>query len=96
MPEMYSVTKKINAVLGAELMHGRNVRMVQASEGQSFSAKLLLSSLIGERSGRQNLDGDVAVELLIMRAIDDSHASGADFFLDPVVRQLLANHVGLK
>jgi hypothetical protein len=70
--------------------------MVQASEGQSFSAKLLLSSLIGERAGRQNLYGDVAVELLIMRAIDDSHASGADFFLDPVMRQPLANHVGLK
>jgi hypothetical protein len=70
--------------------------MVQASEGQSFPAKPLLGSLVGERSGRQNLDGDVAVELLIMRAIDDSHASGADFFVDPVVRQPIPNHDGLK
>src|SRR5260370_33035253 len=77
-------------------MHGRYVRMVQASEGQSFPAKPLLSSLVGEGWGRQNLDGDVAVELLIMRAIDDSQASSVDFFLDPVVRQPLPNDLGLK
>ena len=41
---------------------------------------------------RQHLDGDLAVEVRVLGAIDDAHASRAELFCDAVVGKGCADH----
>ena len=46
-------------------------------------------AIVGEQPRRQHLERDVAIELLVVRAVDDAHAAGANFLQDAEVRQRL-------
>ena len=48
---------------------------------------------VGGVRGRDDLDGDVAVELGIGRPVHLAHVAGADFLSDAIVREGFANHV---
>jgi hypothetical protein len=50
-----------------------------------FLAELFACRGIGEQAREQNLDGDIPVELLIMREVDDAHSAGTDLIHDPVM-----------
>ena len=54
--------------------------MIQFRERESFGAESLSRGFVGEEPGRKNLQGDVAVELLVVGAIDFTHPACADFF----------------
>ena len=66
--------------------------MVQLGEGEGFVAEALASILVAERAGRQNLEGDVAVQALIMGPEHQTHASGADLLENAVMAECFPNH----
>ena len=73
------------AILSAEFVDGSDVGVVQAGERQRFLAELFACRGIAEQAREQNLDGDIPVELLIMREVDDAHSAGTDLIHDPVM-----------
>lgn len=78
----------IDAALGVEVMHGRDVWMVEPGERQRFPLEAAAGRIVVKRVGRQDFDGDIAIEMLVAGAIDDPHAAGADLLHDAVVSQL--------
>ena len=52
--------------------------MVQGRRGAGFLLEAAHAIGIFRKSGRQHLDGDVASEPRVTRAIDLAHAAGAD------------------
>ena len=52
--------------------------MTQLANRQRLRAELFAGGIVGEQSGGQDLDRDVALQLLIMGAKDHTHAPGAD------------------
>ena len=75
-----------------EIVDGRNVRMIELGKGQRFLAEALSHRGIGKAPGRQDLDGDIALQPHIAGAIDVAHASGADLLQNGVVPEALADH----
>src|SRR5229473_127470 len=66
--------------------------MIQFRQREGFFAEALASGPVSQCARRQNLQGYVAVELLIVCAINFAHPTFADFFDDAAVAQPLANH----
>ena len=66
--------------------------MVEAAERERFAAEALARRVVGQRAGGQDLQRDVAVEPLVVGAIDDAHAAFADLLEDAVVAEGLADH----
>ncbi len=60
----------------------------------SISASALRNRLIGviPKLGFDNLDRHIALQLLVVRAINLAHTTAADLLNYPVVRDSLANH----
>src|SRR5207245_4158294 len=61
--------QEIDIPVCTEFMDGRDVRMVQAGERQCFLAESFARSVVGEYTGRQDLDGYVTFQLLVARAV---------------------------
>ncbi|HTS55081.1 MAG TPA: hypothetical protein VMH26_17555, partial [Burkholderiales bacterium] len=53
----------------------------------SLIAELLAAELVTEDVMRQELDGDIATQLLILGPIDDTHAARADLFNQAIVAE---------
>ena len=70
--------QEVDAVLVADVVKGADMRVVQAGDGAGFALEALAKFRVGGQVGRQNLDGDGAVEARVFRAIDLAHAAGAD------------------
>ena len=83
--------EKVHAVLGVEIVDGGDARVVQAGEGQRLFVEALPGDFVGEQLRGQDLQGYVAVELLVVREVDFSHASDADFIGDAEVAECLRN-----
>ncbi len=49
--------------------------------------------ILGE-GGRQGLERDLAMQALVLGEEDDPHAALAQLLEDPIVRQLVADHIG--
>src|SRR5262245_15103282 len=63
-------------------MNRRNVRMIERGEDTRFALEARQTIGMGRERGRQDLDGDVAPESRIARAVDLAHAAGADWLED--------------
>ena len=59
--------------------------MVQPGEQEGLFAEALARSFIRQGSRGQDFDGDIAVQSLIVGAIEHAHATGPDLFQNPIV-----------
>ena len=74
----------------AHIVHRDDVRVAEHGDGLRLGLELRLELGIGENLLAQHLDGDIAVETVIERFIDNGHAAGADDLekLVAVIQQL--------
>jgi hypothetical protein len=86
--------QKVHSVLGTEFENRSDVGVIQLGEGQRFLAKLLSRCVVSERAGREDLQRDVAIELLVVGTIDFAHAASADLCDDAIVRDALSDQRG--
>ena len=87
----------IGAGLLPDLVHRHDIRMIQRGRGLGFAQESKARIFI-DGAGRENLDGDGAMQDLIHRLIDNAHAARAERVLNGVVSQSAArrergNHV---
>src|SRR6202451_2843450 len=61
--------QEVHALLRTELENRGNIRMTQLSERERFFAELPAGGVIRQRACWQHFECDVAVQLLIVRAI---------------------------
>ena len=66
--------------------------MGEGSQGLGFVAEAGEALWVVGHGGGQDLDGDLAVQALVPRAVDLAHPPLADLLNDPVVAQRLADH----
>src|SRR5215467_9758449 len=66
--------------------------VIEFGQGRGFFAEMAACGLVGESAGRQDLYGDIALELLVAREVDHSHSARGYFLQDVIVAQSLANH----
>jgi hypothetical protein len=59
--------------------------MVKTTDGQGFGTKSFPAGFIGEKRARYDFQGDVAAQLLIVRAKNNPHAARADLFDQTIV-----------
>ena len=50
-----------------ELVDGCHVGVIKFGQGQRFFAELLARGVVGQRTGRQDFDSDIALELFIVQ-----------------------------
>jgi hypothetical protein len=62
--------------------------MIQFGKRQGLFAEIFASGFIGDGSGTEHLDGDFAIEVLVVGTIDRTHPAAADFLNDAVVGKL--------
>ena len=84
--------QEIGFILAIEVMHRSDVGMIQLGKCQRLFAESLARFRIGERARRQDLDGHLALQPLVHRPIDASHAAGADLFQQRVMPERRADH----
>ena len=65
--------------------------VVQFGECHRFFVQKLSRLILEEGSLVENLDGNFAVEVLVLGAIHFAHATGTDFFENAVVAECLAD-----
>ena len=85
--------QEVGFVGGIEIVDGSDVGMVELGQGESFLAKSLAGSFVGQGAGGQDLYGNLAFQLLVMRKKYDSHPSRADLFLDAVATEIFPEQV---
>ncbi len=73
-------------------MHDGDVGMVQLGEGQSFLAEALAGGFVGEGIGRQDLQGDIPVQMLIPGAVHFAHPAATQLLDNAIPGDCLANH----
>ncbi len=81
---MYSKTQVEEAVVGAAALERQNVRMLEAGGGADLHHEALDAEDGGEFA-LQDLEGDLAIVLLIVGEIHGGHAAGAEGALEAVV-----------
>ena len=59
-----------------------DVRMIQRGNSASFTLEALLEFGIGGEMGGENFDGNGAIEARVFRAVDLTHATGAEWGLN--------------
>ena len=69
---------EIVAVGRLDLVNGDDVRVIEGRGGVCFLDKPAAAILVADAVGRQYLDGHLAVQTRIARAIDLAHPAGAD------------------
>ena len=68
----------VDAILMADVVEHADVGMIEAGNSFGFAFETLFLHGIGRKMRGKNLDGDSAVEAGVARAIDFSHAAGAE------------------
>src|SRR6185503_14004812 len=88
--------QEIDPRVAAELVDRADIRMVQAGDGERFAVEAAAGAVVSEHAGRQHLQRDVAIEMLVVGAVDDTHPAGADLFEHAEMRQRLRDqrHLG--
>jgi len=79
--------EEIGIALGVEIVDGGDVGVIQLGESAGFVAEAVTRGFIGESSGRENLDGHIAIEARIVGEVNNSHAAAADSREDSVVTE---------
>jgi len=76
-------------------MDSANIRMIQRGGGPGFAEEPLSGVRIVDRFRVQHFDRDFAFEFGVKRQENFAHATRAQLFDDPVVRNLFGSQVGL-
>ena len=76
----------VDTILLADVINRRNVGMVELGQRQRFAAEARARRISAENPRSERLEGGQPFQLLVASAIDNSHATRADFFDQPVVR----------
>jgi hypothetical protein len=76
----------------ADLVHGRDVRMIERAGGTRLAQQTNRRFRIMDGSGREKFKGNPALEVRIFGQIHRAHAARADVAEDPVVRDAGAYH----
>ena len=79
-------------VVGADVVHGEDVGVVQDRGRTGFLLEAAQSNGIAGPQRRQHLDRDIAVEPRIARPVDVPHASGAEGREDLVRTEAASGH----
>ena len=73
-----------------DAVHGRDVGMIQRGQHLRFALEARHVLLVIREGRGQHLDGDVAIELGVVRAVHLAHAAGAEGCHDLVGPELVA------
>ena len=84
--------EEVQVVLGVEVEDRGDPGVGQARENVRLAAKSLARDRICQRAPQEHLDRHVAVEMLVVGAIDLAHAARAEGFEDSIVGEGLADH----
>src|SRR5712692_1355711 len=76
-----------------DLVNRANVRMIEGGCGAGFAKNSRASFFIGEGIHSRQLEGDVAVEFLVVGTKDYAHTARASLLQDGVVCECLADHI---
>jgi len=82
------------AVLLANVVDGANVGMIEGRGSLGFAPKASESMRIASDIGREEFQGDAAVEADVLGLIDHAHSAAAEFFEDEVMRDGKTNQGG--
>ena len=82
--------QKCGSLIGPEVVDGHDVGVGQRGDGLGFALEAGQAVGVFRDLGRQDLDGDDAVEVGVAGLVDLAHASGADDLEDLVVTQTCA------
>ena len=76
------------AVLDARSVHGQDVRVLDGRGGARLAQEPPARPLVLDALGRDDLDGDVALEIDLTCPVDDAHSAAANRLLDPATLEL--------
>ena len=80
------------SVVFADFMDGADVRVIQGGSSLRLALEAAQSLRVWRKTVAQELQGNEAVELGVLRSIDDTHTAATELFEDAVMRDGLANH----
>jgi hypothetical protein len=81
----------------SDAVDGDDMRVLELRRDAALALEALDEALVECELGRQDLDGDVAIQPALTGAIDDRHPAAADLLEDVViVRECRANRVELR
>ena len=83
--------QEVHVILVAKFKDGFDVGVVQFGERQRLLAKSLACSLVRQHTGRKDFESHVAVELLIMGTVDNTHTARTNLLENAVVTKRLAD-----
>jgi hypothetical protein len=66
-------------------MHSGDVGVIEPSKRQGLFTETSAGAAIGQGAGGKKLQSNVAVKMQVMRAINDTHASGTDLLKNAIV-----------
>src|SRR5262249_42213293 len=75
--------ERVNPARVLETVNGRDIRVVERREDLRFAFEARESIRIARKRGRQDLDGHVAIQFRIARAIDLAHSADTQQAVDP-------------
>ena len=87
--------QEVDAGVLTNVVEGADVRVIEARDGPGFALEALLQIRIVQRTMRQHLDGDGAIEPRVAGPIDLSHSScpdGSDDFVGPEAATFVQRH----
>jgi hypothetical protein len=84
--------QKVTVPLGAELVNGGNIRVVQFGERECFAAESFAVGFVLKFVRWKDLDGDIAFQAIVVSAVHNAHSTRAALFEDGEIPQRLANH----
>ena len=76
--------------MGAEFEDRSNIGMVQLGECQCFLAEPFSRNLIRQRAHGKDFNSYIAIELLIVSAVNDTHAARTNLLDDAIVAEGVA------
>ena len=81
-----------DAVVGTEIVDGEDVRVIELGDGLGLALETREPIGVGGHRLRQHLDRHIAIEPLVVRAVDHAHPALADLLDDAVVAEGGADH----
>ena len=83
---------EVDAVLAGEVVDDGDVRVPGARQHAGFALEPPAHRLVGQRAFGEDLERHVAVQVLVVGAIDDAHGACADVLENAVMRETPADH----
>jgi hypothetical protein len=77
-----------------DLIDYGNIGMLESGRRLGLLNEPALPLRVGNQLGRQDLEGDLAVQIDVEGTVDDPHAATADLIEDLVMGEGLADHPG--